>query len=607
MTKTVEGRAAKRAFAMIRPDASRLFARARQFVPIAGLMAGAGLISVSLCSPAFAQQAAPSASQIVAPSFRPQTQSPGAALVIPEGTGLTAPAGAEKLKVRLSGLDVEGRLPALQAETAATEQKLSGRTVTAAEVFAAARQLEEAYVKAGYPLVRVVLPAQKLNDGARLKLVVIDGVIETVDVGGLPKQIRDHIAAVLAPLVGRHGVTQAEIERLLLLAGDTPGTALRSTLKRGNSQGGTVLMIDAGYHPVTGSLGFDNSLPSSIGRWTATTGLEFNSLLGFGEQFYLHASGYPSGGDNGFFSDDPRNRVLVGGVVVPLGSDGLTVNLEGTTSKSTPETDPGFVPTQSRFNRFSARLAYPVIRSRELTVNLNGVFDAEDEKVSALDPDVALSLDRLRVFRAGADANWLSPWDATVTGRLTASFGIDGLGARSAADASAALPLSRQGADANFQKLEVALGYSQSLAEHLAVDLKANAQTSFGQPLASAEQIGIDGPSALSAFGSGALEGDSGVVIRGEVQAPFQWSFSGGAALASPYLFGAAGLVRIEEPTAVESSVTRAAAYGLGVRLGAAPTASFTNASLTLEYSRGNTSDTDDATNRFLVIGGLKF
>ncbi|WP_204274256.1 hypothetical protein, partial [Stenotrophomonas maltophilia] len=77
---------------------------------------------------------------------------------------------------------------------------------------------------------------------------------------------------------------------------------------------------------------------------------------------------------------------------------------------------------------------------------------------------------------------------------------------------------SRQGIDASFQKLELTLGYNQQLIEHLAVDLRARAQTSFGQPLARSEQMGLASLTGLSSFDSGTFQGDAGYVVRGELQ-----------------------------------------------------------------------------------------
>ena len=87
---------------------------------------------------------AQTASQITPPSFSPTIQSFGGGLSIPDGVGLQAPEGAERLSVRVRTVRVEGATGALAAESAALVARLSNRTVTAAEIFAAARALEQA-------------------------------------------------------------------------------------------------------------------------------------------------------------------------------------------------------------------------------------------------------------------------------------------------------------------------------------------------------------------------------------------------------------------------------------------------------------------------------
>src|SRR5690606_36883149 len=100
--------------------------------------------------------------------------------------------------------------------------------------------------------------------------------------------------------------------------------------------------------------------------------------------------------------------------------------------------------------------------------------DAQNEELSlARLGGFTVSQDRLRVLRVGADLSWSGPGDALITAGVTGSLGINGLGARSAAIAALSLtPLSRQGADADFHKLEVDLGYRQPIAEHLIFDLR---------------------------------------------------------------------------------------------------------------------------------------
>lgn len=75
---------------------------------------------------------AQSASQITPRDFRPPLGGGPGAVVIPEGRGLAVPQGAERLGVRLSGVAVEGGLPALADAERALQVRLTGRVVTAA-------------------------------------------------------------------------------------------------------------------------------------------------------------------------------------------------------------------------------------------------------------------------------------------------------------------------------------------------------------------------------------------------------------------------------------------------------------------------------------------
>jgi hemolysin activation/secretion protein len=165
-----------------------------------------------------------------------------------------------------------------------------------------------------------------------------------------------------------------------------------------------------------------------------------------------------------------------------------------------------------------------------------------------------LSEDRLRIVRFANDGDVLTPWGATISGRATASFGLDALGARTAAEATPLLPLSRQGADATFQKFDVMLNYYQSLLDHLAVSLSARAQTSFNSPLLRSEQIGIANTTGLSAFDAGTIVGDEGYVVRAELQSPWALPVQNPifgqtlGVVAAPYVFGAYGEVALKDP-----------------------------------------------------------
>ena len=264
----------------------------------------------------------------------------------------------------------------------------------------------------------------------------------------------------------------------------------------------------------------------------------------------------------------------------------------------------------------SLRLRYAWLRGRSANFNSEVSFDAQDEQQSLFvggDP-APLSLDRLRIVRFANDGDVLTPWGATISGRATASFGIDGLGARSAADASPLLPLSRQGADASFQKFDILLNYNQAVLDHLAVSFSARAQTSFNAPLLRSEQIGIANTTGLSAFDAGTIVGDEGYVIRGELQSPWVLPLQNAAifgsplgVVAAPYLFGAYGEVVLEDPTALEAPRISASSYGGGIRFGGAAAGTLSNGSLALEYGHASRSDGVPAGDRFTVVTAFRF
>jgi len=566
------------------------------------------LLAVELwdISPAFAQ----SASQITPHSFAPPIQaSPNAAgFSIGELSSLETPAGAENLYVTLSSVNVSDESAELTGVGSLVLSRLVNRRVSGAEIFSAARELEAAYAKAGYVLVRVILPPQDLVDGAQLKLRVIDGYIERIDTQHVAHRVRRHIERLVEPLIGKHRLKLEEIERRVLLAGDVPGVILRSTLAPGSETGAAVLVLETKYQPLDATLSYDNSLSPALGAHQLGLGADLNGLMGLGELSYARANGDQAGGADGFFRSMPRNRSLAAGLILPLGSDGMAFNVEGTQARTTPEEVSGTQSTDV-FERLSLRLRYPWIRSRDFNLASQAVFDGESEHEDLILPSrLPLFDDRVRVLRVVAEWNGLSRIGGSFSGSLTGSFGFDALGARSAAAATPALPLSRQGAQANFKKLETSLGYSQPLATHLDTSVTARAQYAFGAALVRGEEFGIADPDGLSAFDAGSLQGDSGFVLRAEVASPWTLSMHSSRAgvLASPYVFGATGRVYEADPTALEAKEISGGSYGLGLRLGAGAAGSPSNASLNLEVARESGGDLHDAT-RFRLSVSFKF
>ena len=432
----------------------------------------------------------------------------------------------------------------------------------------------------------------------------MDGFIERVDTAAVPEPVRARIDEVVAPLADRPGLRLDAIERALLIAGDTFGVALDSALARGEAAGGTQLLLDAQFRPVTGFVGINNELAEDLGGFTLDAGVELNALLGLGETLYGRVSVNPSGDP---FGSRPRMRTLAAGAVMPVGRDGLTFTLEGVHSRTTPDEEG--VPTTSRFDRVSLRLAYPVIRTRARTLSGRLAFDAQADRQDVIlaAGEAPIYRDRLRVLRLGATLVQTLRTGGLVELDALASFGVDALGARGEADATPALPLSRQAADAQFSKLAVSAQMVRPLGERLVGVLAARGQTSFGTPLLKSEQISAAGPGLLSGLESGSLAGDSGWLVRAELRAPNETTAAGAPLRLTPYAFGALGMVYLHQPTALERDRTRATSVGLGLEVLSTTNEPFGSLSGRIELSRGSRNDDKPNDTRLGVGASLRF
>ena len=523
---------------------------------------------LSLCVSAFAQ-AVPAPSQVTPPVIAPP--SGGGHIAIPQvPAGAQIPAQAKKLGFKLLGFDIKGEFPELVAQRKALEAPLIGKRITVAQVFEFADALQQIYAKAGYPLARVVTLPQEFAGAARIKLRVIDGFVERLDLEALPWPVQGRVANVLAPLQDKTHLQQSELERRLLIAGEAPGLVLNATFAAGKEVGGSVLVLSGRYRPVSVSVYMDNDMPRVFGTGQGVFTASANSWLGLGEQLTVTTAGLP---DKDFISEFPTRRYMGGTFFVPLGIDGWKFEMGGTDGITTPRVDPLF-GTKGVYDEGYAKLSYEIFKRRDYEMIINERLDAANEKIESLlfMPPASLSEDRVRALRTGLDGIWrLRENGATVTYGANYSRGLDALGARTLAVATPLLPLSRQGADAIFNKLDGHIEIAQTLPQDFFANLYAAGQYSFHHAMLTSEQYDVDGSKLLSGFTAGSLPGDTAWVVRGELGRTFTTQLPAGGVVWMPYIFEATGERILEDPTALEIASVHATNYGAGLRFNLIP------------------------------------
>ena len=500
-------------------------------------------------------------SQVTPPTAQPPAAGIPSDVNLPRATSPAAPPGVADLEVPIGTVEVVGGGPKLAAPTDAIKARLSGRVIHVVELYQAASDLEQAYAIAGFPLTRVTVPPQRLAPGGAARLLVTEGYIERVELAGVPGRYRGFLWSRLAPLVGKRGIAQAEIERAILLAGDAKGLTLRSAVAAGTQPGGSKLILEGQAALVTGVLSIDNRLPPSLGTWQSSLSLSLNNPLGRGEEVYVllgtALTGQPAAGLH-----TPLG-ILGVGARVPVGDDGVVLGAEYTRSNTRSPETPGVPGTVGSFDRAALKLDYPLIRERQQTLSLTASLESILQVTRAPDFAVELARDQYEALRL------VAAWERTVTdswawqSTLTVS---QGLGGRDEAQA-VQTPLSRLGATPDFTTINVEGQLSRGLGLGLTMQVQARGQYSFKQPVFVSEQFALDSPSGVSGVYSGAFSVDSGLTLRAEIRRPFVAELSSVALAYAPYVFAAVGKGWRHRATDLETASPVAGSFGFGLRV----------------------------------------
>ena len=517
------------------------------------------------------------------------------------GRSLEAPRNADKTFVAVRRVAIDGAFPEMAEQNAALTGKLQGRRVSLAQIYEAAQELQAAYAKA-YPFARVSIPSQNLQSG-EIRVVVVDGYVEKLDLSGVPEHSRELVRERLEPLIGQRHLTLEAYQRRTMVIGYLSGVSGVASSRPGTTADGNILEIRATENRVSAVIAVDNRLPKYFGPWQFSQSVALNNALGLGEQIAVSTASGPD--FNRYFDGTAKSQAYVGDVTVPIGIDGLTAGAGYLSARSRPSPLPlVFSPLQevagersaSRFERAYVRVAYPLILTAERSLKVGATLEHTDNQVR-VGPSPAgftefrgwvfeVNHDRYDAVRLVAEGTSEIPWGWGGNASGLAVFS-QGLGGRTDWGSPLLVPgLSRPGAGPTFSKL-AARGIARlNLPEAFQLLLIARGQTSFGQPLMIAENFSLDGSMAVSGYAAGSLNVDRGVTLRTELSKPFAFELLGTQNVVSPYVFYAWGRGVHEWAFTGEFKRIRAETVGLGFRADTNITGSPYGKSLALEFGK---------------------
>jgi hemolysin activation/secretion protein len=483
------------------------------------IMAAIALLGVTCAAPPGLAQAPATLRQVPEGSPIPRMLPPAPPATAP-GTALPAlpPPGGEVPNRTVNVIDVavQGVTAFPPAEIARFTRDLTGPAVPLPKIDAARQAILQYYRSAGYVLSTV---SANLDSAGHLRFIVTEGRIASVKLDGDIGPAGVQVLRFLNQLTKVQPIDSATLERYLLLAQDVPGVTLRAVLEPSTDEPGALnLIAQVSRQAISGLVSFDNRAFVQTGPIEGLGALDFNSFTDLGEKTeltYYHT--FPNSQNFGQIAEE-----------MFLGASGLKLRLYAGEGNAIPS---GGGPSGLEAENYhgitqvlGGVLSYPVIRSRQQTLNLYTSLDALESNVHTGTPLTLSSYDSLRVLRLGEDYAmsdlWLGatrPANNVVSVRL--SQGLRILGAETNGTAPDA---ARQHERSDFFKVNFETSRTQTLFTPTPSTSVALMGLLAGQwtenILPPAEQFYLGGSQYTRGYYAGQIPGDKALVATVELQ-----------------------------------------------------------------------------------------
>lgn len=434
------------------------------------------------------------------------------------GVGFAQAEEPSHMSVLVGGVLVEGGFQELTGATEELTSHFVGRRSTVEELYELAQGLELLYQEAGYFLVRVTIPPQEVNDGDTLRLLVVDGYLEDVDLQGVPERSRAYVESLLKPMVNRQQLTMDDFERVLMLVNKTPGVTVRTTLAAGEGVGSSVLVVEGEHSAFSGSARF-NTRASAAGvtPWSTSANVQLNQLFGRGEQLSANVSG-PVSSLLSPMGPNANHRSVGGDIRWPLNNDGESLHIGYSQSHTYTPIFHFLIPaTESKFQRITVQFTHSLQLSRTRELSISGTLEATDDSLVAPDFQTTLHQDRLRVIRVNVDSTRETQAGLRRSLSWQLSQGTT-WGARTTQDVlETGIPFSRIGANPTFRKLSMTASWRWPFAPSYTLTSTLRGQYALAGPLPTAELFHVNGGNAFPSLALGIAANDHGWTLRNEV------------------------------------------------------------------------------------------
>lgn len=391
---------------------------------------------------------------------------------------------------------------------------LTGPAVPLSRIEAARVAILNLYRGAGYVLTTVTAAVDR---SGTLRFTVIEGHIRDVKLEGDIGPAGTQVLRFLHHLTQKRPIDIDTLERWLLLAQDVPGVSLQAVLRPNPDDPGALTLVARVQRQwVSGLFTADNRAFPLNGPQEGIAVIDLNSFTEFGER--TEFSLYKTAGGTQIFGQAAEEFFA--------GASGLRIRLYGGAGDSTPSGFLRAVGYEGKTTTFGGSASYPLIRSRQQTLNITGFLDEIEDEIwtnsGPLGARDRVSRDTIGVFRIGTNyavQDLLAGGDRTGVNAVAVrlSQGIPGFGTGNGNPNP-----SRIGERVDFTKVDTQISRTQTLFEPWKDASVALEGLMAGQitnkPLPSVEKFFLGGSQFTRGFWSGEVTGDQALVWTAELQ-----------------------------------------------------------------------------------------
>jgi len=366
-------------------------------------------------------------------------------------------------------------------------------------------------------IVKALLPEQEIKDGI-ISIKIVEGVLGDVVVEQKSQKPRMTAETVKKYFKGEKDsiyIDTKDLQRKIFILNNLPGVNAIGTYEQGKKEGESDFKVTVEDTPFfKGELAAANFGSKSTGSNQAIANVSFNNISGIGDLFSVN--GIKSSGSD----------YVQGSYAVPILYDGLKLALNA--SKLDYQTLSSFSSTnQSRGDAktYGANFTYPVYRTDRASVNAKVGYETKDYLNTNVLTAATISDYKIDNMIAGLNGFLYNNDQSSISYNTNVTFGrlkINDAAQETSDNTSAKTK-------GSFEKLAFNISRNQTLPDLKNTNwlISVDGQTA-NKNLNSSEQMSLGGPYAVRAYPTGQGSGSQGMIIKTELQYPYDKNFTFG-------------------------------------------------------------------------------